>query len=502
MNPIDTVWVFGDQLNRRIASLAKARPEQTRVLMIESAAKLRQKAWHRQRVHLYLAAMRRFARELDRAGFEVDYRLAASFEAGLAAHRAQYRPAEIVAMEPLSWDAEQRFAKQGVHFVRSNQFLCHRDEFAGWAEGQRTMRMEGFYRWQRRRLGILMEGDEPAGGRWNFDAENREPPPAKVVAWPRPRRARLDDLDRAVLDELPERVVGAAPDGTWATSRRGALARLRHFIDEALPRFGPHQDAMVEDSWHLAHALLSPYLNIGLLHPREVCDAAEAAWRAGQVPLASAEGFIRQIIGWREYVWGLFWLWMPEYRRWNSLGAKRPLPPLFDLNRRPEAHTKMRCVDHALRGVDEHGYAHHIQRLMVLGNLGLLAGIRPGDLVDWMWRSFVDGAEWVMMANVTSMALYADGGRMSTKPYAAGGAYLSRMSTHCSACRFNPKRRVGDDACPFTTLYWDFLARNRETLAGNPRLAPQLRQLDRLADRDALRVRADEVLGGLDRGTL
>ncbi len=495
---METVWIFGDQLNRGIASLAGVKPGEARILMVESQGKLASRRWHRQRLHLVVTAMRRFAGELEQAGFEVDYRKAASLEAGLAAHRRRFRPSLVRAMEPNAFDRRRRLAELDLELVRSNLFLCHYEDFATWAENQKRLRMEDFYRWQRTRLGYLMQDGKPAGGRWNFDAENREPPPGAEVTWAAPPRSKLDDLDDEVLGSLPQGLMGEEPSGIWATSRRGALARLRHFVGEELPRFGPHQDAMTERSWHLSHALLSPYLNLGLLLPGEVCDAVQAAWEAGRVPLASAEGFIRQVIGWREYVWGVYWYWMPGYRDQNALGAKRPLPPAFQDSTR----TRMRCVGETVRGIEENGYAHHIQRLMVIGNLSLLAGVEPMQLVDWMWASFVDGAEWVMLPNVLSMALYADDGRMTTKPYAAGGAYISRMSDHCGSCPYDPRKRVGDDACPFTTLYWDFLARHEKRLASNPRIGRQVHALRRLRDLPEVRKRAREVLRKLDRGEL
>lgn len=496
---MDSVWVLGDQLNRGITSLRGRRPGDARVLFVESEALLARRRWHRQRLHLVLTAMRRFARELEREGFEVDYRIARSFEDGLRAHRADHAPARVLAMEPSSHGLRERLERLGVELVRSNQFLCHYDEFAAWAEGRRRLRLEDFYRWQRRRLGILMDGDEPAGGRWNFDAENREPPPpSEERGWPEPARSRLDELDREVLDALPPNVFGKPPDGLWATSRRGALARLRRFVDDVLPRFGPHQDAMLERDWHLAHSLLGHALNLGLLHPLEVCETAETAYREGRAPLASVEGFVRQVLGWREYVWGVYWLEMPGYRDVNALGATNPLPPVF----RGEGATEMRCLATALDGVHERAYLHHIERLMVVGNLGLLAGVSPLALADWMTESFVDAAEWVMLPNVLGMALYADGGLMASKPYAASGRYVDRMSDFCGDCRFDPAKRVGEDACPLTTLYWDFLARNRERLEGNPRLGNQLRMLDRLGDLDDVRARAARLLERLDDGRL
>lgn len=491
-----TVWVLGDQLNRDIGVLAGAAPGDTTVLVVESAAKLRSRPWHRQRAHLLLAALRRFVDALREDGFTVDHRRADTFAAGVAAHREEHRPDAVVATEPNSWDARALLDRLGVDTVRSDQFLCHHRDFADHV-GDRSVKMEDFYRWQRRRLGYLMDGDEPAGGRWNLDAENREPPPTDGRDWPEVLRDELDEVDEQVLADLPDDVWGDPPDGTWATSREGALRRLDHVVSEVLPVFGPHEDAMLTDSWQMAHTLLSPYLNLGLLLPGEVCDAAEATYRSGDVPLASAEGFVRQVIGWREYVWGRYWQWMPDYRDANELGASEPLPPAFT-----GGDTDMACVATVVDTVRRHGWAHHIQRLMVLGNLSLTAGVEPRELTAWMWEAFVDGAEWVMLPNVVGMALHADGGRMATKPYASAGAYVDRMSDYCGGCRYDRTQRTGDDACPFTTLYWDFLDRHAERFGRNPRMARQVRSRERLGDMDEVRARAEEVRMLLRRGEL
>jgi deoxyribodipyrimidine photolyase-related protein len=445
-----------------------------------------------------LASMRRFADELRAAGFDVDYRTSDSLRSGYDEHVAAFAPIEVIATEPASWDGLELLRELRVTTVRSNQFLCHYDDFAGWAGGRKQLKMEDFYRWQRRRLGYLMDGDEPVTGRWNYDDENRQRPPRTGSPWPTPQQSRLDGIDRAVLADLPDDCWGADPDGTWATSREAALARLRHFIDDVLPMFGPHEDAMVERSWHLAHSVLSPYLNIGLLLPGEVCDAVQDAFDEGRVPIASAEGFLRQVIGWREYVWGVYWLWMPDYRHRNALGADRPVPPVF----RGDASTDMNCVRNCMSTLHDHAYNHHIQRLMVLGNLAMLHGVDPWDMTEWMWSSFIDGAEWVMLPNVIGMSQWADGGMMATKPYAAGGNYIDTMSDYCRSCRYDRKQRTGDDACPFTTLYWDFLARHHDLLVRNPRIARQVRASERLSDLPAVRERAVEVRRRLDDGTL
>ncbi len=501
-----TVWVFGDQLNRRIGALADAKPGETRVLLVEATEQLASKRYHRQRLHLVLAGMRRFAKELEAEGFEVDHRRAKTLATGLRSHRRAHRPERVLATEPLSWGLERILVSEDVELVPSNQFLCHRDDFRRWAVTRKHLRMEDFYRWQRQRLGYLMDGDEPVGGRWNFDADNREAPPKDGRDWPEPVTWELDDLDRQVLDDLPTTAFGADPTGLWATTREQALERLHQFVDDVLPGFGPHEDAMLRDdpdvngtaAWAMRHSLLSHALNVGLLLPDEVVDAVEDAYRAGKVPLASAEGFVRQVIGWREYIWGVYWLWMPEYRALNGFGAERPLPPAYC----GSGNTEMRCVAEALGAIDRRAWTHHIPRLMVLANLAMLADVSPQAMSDWMAASFIDGSEWVMVPNLIGMAMHADGGRMATKPYAAGGAYINRMSDHCKGCRYDPRKRVGDDACPFTTLYWDFLARHRAKLANNNRLAQPYKNLERLSDLPEVRARAREVLALLDKGKL
>ena len=473
-----TAWVLADQLSHRNPALEGA----DRVLLIESEAKLRSGRFHRQKLHLVLSAMRHFARELDERGVEVDHRRAGSLAAGLGAHVAQRHPAEVVLLEPTAARAGAVLGRlPKVRVLDGGLFLTSPADFAGWAQGRKRLVMEGFYRWQRRRLDILMDGDEPAGGAWNFDTANRRSPPRDRRP-PKPYLPREDAIDEAVrhdLDRLALDTFGDDGPRLFPATRDQALRALDRFVEHLLPHFGPWQDAMVAGERWMWHSRLSSSLNLGLLDPLECARAAEQAYRDGVVPIESAEGFVRQLIGWREYVWGM-------YRLHPDLPARRgrALPPLFD-----GGPTRMRCLDDSLTGLRETGYAHHIERLMLYGNLMLLLGVSPRAAVDWFHHAFVDGYEWVMAPNVEGMALWADGGRMMTKPYAASGRYVDRMSTYCRDCEYSPGERTGDSACPYTTLYWDYLDRKREALSGNRRMQLSLRNLERIDGGELAEIR-------------
>jgi deoxyribodipyrimidine photolyase-related protein len=496
---LPTIWVFGDQLNRGIGAMASATPVTHRVLFIESTSKIASRKWHVQRAHFIVASMRKFSAELVAEGFQVDYRHAGSMTQGVNEHVREFAPSEIVATEPNSYAARMLVQGLGVRTVSSNQFLCHPTEYQGFLGTRKSIKMEDFYRWQRKRLNVLMDGDEPTGDRWNFDEENRQPPPKSGHdRWPVPALYELDEVDEQVLRAVQSHSFGKLPVGQWATTRAGARERLQFFIERVLPAFGEHEDAMLKSNWHLAHSLLSPYLNNGLLLPGEVVEAAQSAFREGKVPLNSAEGFIRQIIGWREYIWNCYWQWMPDYAHMNALSADVKLPPMFT----NPLKTSMACMKSVLNGVNERSYSHHIERLMVLGNFALVAGVNPQQLTRWMWNSYVDAAEWVMVPNVIGMSQYADGGMLATKPYASGGAYIDRMSDHCKGCVYDRKKRTGDDACPFTVLYWDFFLRHQERFVKNPRVARQVRAAQQLQDRDELQVVAAAMFQKLNAGTL
>ncbi len=446
---------------------------------------------HKKKIAFLFSAMRHFAEALRQAGWEVDYvRLddpdnSGSFTGELERAIARHEPERILVTEPGEWRVQAAMEGWSARFglpvdiLGDDRFLCSRADFADWAEGRKQLRMEFFYREMRRKSGLLMDGDDPEGGRWNFDAENRKPAKTDLFM-PKPAHSEPDEITRAVLDLVAERFpdhFGDLEPFWFAVTAEGAEAALAHFLENALPSFGDYQDAMLVDERFLYHSVLSLYINAGLLNPMEVCRRVEAEYRAGRAPLNAAEGFIRQIIGWREYVRGIYWLKMPDYVGENFFGADRPLPDFYWT-----AETGMACVRAAVTQTKEEAYAHHIQRLMVTGNFALLAGIDPKAVHEWYLAVYADAYEWVEAPNTLGMALFADGGLLGSKPYAASGNYINKMSDYCGGCAYDVKRKTGEGACPFNALYWDFLARNEEKLRGNPRLGQIYRTWDRMAD--------------------
>jgi deoxyribodipyrimidine photolyase-related protein len=486
------IYIPFDHLHRGYGALKSADPKSDVIAMVESARMTTGRNWHKERLFFLISSARHFAKSLEQEGFKVEYVKAATTVTGLKFISSQYGDLPIICAEPSSFTQYQVLNDQKVTFVENDFFLTARPLFKLWADGQKTFVMENFYRKQRIRLNILMDGTEPTGGAWNFDKENRLPPPKKYEG-PDYLEQKRDLIDEEVAIELEYE-----PTKTWATTRQGAESQLKNFIENHFAEFGPLEDAMTTDNWALHHSLLSPYLNNGLLHPSEVVTAAMQAFKKGGIPIESAEGFIRQIIGWREYVNGMYWFLGADYRNSNELKAERKLLPLFS----DAGATEMNCAKETVRDIQDRAWVHHIPRLMVLSNLALLTGTNPQEFLDWMREVFIDATEWVMVPNVIGMGVHADGGAMMTKPYAAGGAYISRMSNYCKPCKYNPKLRVGDTACPFTTLYWDFLDRHKDQFAKNHRMSQQLFGLKRLSDLPELKARAKEVLRGLDQGKI
>ena len=486
------LYIPFDHLHRNFGALKDANPKEDVIALVESARMTTGRNWHKERLFFLISSARHFAQSLTEEGFTVEYVKAATTIDGLKEIAKKHKALPITCAEPSSFRQFDALEKYGVSFVPNDFFLTPRPLFHQWASEQKSYLMENFYRKQRTRLNVLMEGKDPVGGSWNFDKDNRLPPPKKYEG-PAYLEHKRDAIDLEVAKEL-----GHTPTTTWATTRKGALAQLKNFIDNHFAEFGPLEDAMTTDNWALHHSLLSPYINNNLLHPSEVIHAAVKAFNTGSVPIESAEGFIRQIIGWREYVNGMYWFLGPDYRENNQLKATRKLLPLFT----DPSKTQMNCMKQTVTDINDRAWVHHIPRLMLLSNLALITGTNPQQFLDWMREVFIDASEWVMVPNVIGMGVHADGGRMMTKPYAAGGAYISRMSNYCKGCAYNPKLRTGDTACPFTTLYWDFLDRHKEAFAKNHRMSQQIFGLKRLSDLPELKERAREVLEGLEQGKI
>ncbi|QQQ19103.1 cryptochrome/photolyase family protein [Brevundimonas vitis] len=479
--------VLGDQLSDGLSALTDLDPARDLILLAEVRDEATYVRHHKQKIALAFAAMRSFAVRLETRGVSVRYvriddpdnrhSIVAEVERALADGRFE----RVVMTECGEWRLAQAlsgFASASPSLVEirpDDRFVCSHDRFRRWASGKSQLRMEFFYREMRRETGLLMEGDQPAGGKWNYDAENRRKL-GKGVRPPRRLRTPPDEIARGTIADVarlfPDHF-GTLDAFAWPTTAEQAEAILADFIENLLPGFGDWQDAMAESEPWMWHGLISTSINLGLIDPLDACRRAEAAWKAGRAPLNAVEGFIRQIIGWREFVRGIYWLKMPEYARRNHLDADRGLPWFYW-----SGETDMACVADTVRSARDHAYAHHIQRLMVTGNLAMLLGVHPDAVDDWYMVVFADAYEWVEMPNTRGMATFADGGIVGSKPYAASGAYIDRMSDYCGPCRYDVKAKSGEGACPFNRLYWGFLERNRDRLRDNVRLAMPYRTLD------------------------
>ena len=500
--------ILGDQLNHQLASLRDINIETDIVLMAEVGAEVTYVKHHKRKIAFLFAAMRHFAEALRGDGVFVIYRrlddpenggsLESEVKRAIAAHKISKlvvtMPGEYRLMEIMKrWQSSLGIA---VELREDDRFLCDLDRFASWADGRRQLRMDFFYRDMRRDHNILMDGGEPIGGKWNFDSDNRESPKTGMVI-PPPLQFAPDDITAEVLGLVATRCAdhfGDLDDFGFAVTRQQALAVLNHFIEQRLPDFGRYQDAMLLDEPWVYHSHIGFYLNAGLLLPAEAIAAAETAYHNGHAPLNSTEGFIRQILGWREFVRGIYWLKMPDYADLNFFEADRDLPEFFWTGA-----TKMLCMAQAVDATRKYAYAHHIQRLMVLGNFALLAGLAPAQVNAWFLIVYADAYEWVELPNVSGMVLFADGGYLASKPYAAGGAYINRMSNYCRDCHYKVSQKNGAAACPFNYLYWDFLIRNRAKLKDNARLGMMYRSLDRMDETKiaAIRHDADQFLANL-----
>lgn len=497
--------VLGDQLSHGLSSLAGQDKKACIILMSEVDEETEYVPHHKSKMAYILSAMRHHAEDLRKAGWTVDYvKLAdaensGSFTGEVARAIERHKVSDLRVTEAGEWRVRAMLDSWPDRFdipvkiLPDDRFLCTHGGFESWARDRKQLRMEFFYRDMRRKSGFLMNGDAPEGGQWNYDTENRKPA-KRDLAMPKPLHFAPSAATQEVIDMVEGRFAGNIGETAkfgFAVTREDALKQQKHFLDHALPHFGDYQDAMLTGEPFLWHSILSPYINSGLLDPLELCRAVEAQYKAGKVPINAAEGFIRQVIGWREYVRGIYWHAGPEYVNSNALDATRPLPEFYWTGK-----TDMHCLSQSIGQTIEHSYAHHIQRLMITGNFALLAGLDPKEVHEWYLAVYADAYEWVELPNSLGMSQFADGGILASKPYAASGAYINRMSDYCTNCRYDVKQRVGQNACPFNALYWDFIARNEGKLRKNPRMAMPYKNWERMTDTDkvALRGHAQQFL--------
>ncbi|MBJ6136945.1 cryptochrome/photolyase family protein [Marinobacter litoralis] len=504
------ILILGDQLSTTLSALEGADQENDLIVMAEVHDEASYTNHHKKKLVLVFSAMRHFAKELEQQGWRVQYQRyrpdnpAQSLERFIATMVQEHSPECIITTECGEWRLHAQISQWHkslniqVEIRPDTRFICSLKEFAEWAEGKKQLRMEFFYREMRKKTGLLMTPDgQPEGGHWNYDADNRKKWTGKPPA-PSPFRVEPDDVTQAVIKQVNEHFsehFGTTDDFHFAVTADQAQQALAHFIDFALPCFGDYQDAMSDQEDWLFHAILSPYINAGLLAPMDVCEAAVRAWHSGQAPLNAVEGFVRQILGWREFVRGIYWRLMPDYARENRLGNTRALPWFYWTG-----DTKMRCMHKTIDATYRNAYAHHIQRLMVTGNFALLAGVKPEEICDWYLAVYADAYDWVELPNVLGMVMHADGGYLGSKPYAASGKYIQRMSDHCQNCHYRVQDATSEDACPFNSLYWHFIDRHRDDFANNHRMGMMYRNWDKQKPerREALIKRANWILEHLE----
>jgi len=481
-------FVLGDQLSRSVSSLRDA-CQSDLIFMCEVDAEASYVRHHKKKLAFVFSAMRHFAKDMEDIGFSVDYQALGDHQAGdfteaLKAAIERHGADRVIVTAASEWRVlkmQEDWAETlgvNVEIRPDDRFIAGHEEFAHWAAGRKELRLEYFYREMRRKTGYLMDGTHPEGGQWNYDKDNRAPPNGEITFPQRPEW-EVDEITVDVLDLVRSRFhnnFGDLEPFDYPVNRMQAVRYLEWFIDNALPDFGTYQDAMVQGEALMFHSHVSGLINIGLLDVRECCDAAEYAWSTGKAPLNAVEGFIRQLIGWREFIRGVYWLKMPDYSESNVFDARRDLPDWFW-----SGQTRMNCLHNAISETRRNAYAHHIQRLMVIGNFAMLAELDPKQVQEWFLLVYHDAYEWVEMPNVVGMALYADGGVFASKPYASTGSYIDKMSDYCGHCSYSVTKKNGPKACPFNYLYWNFLARNRETLSSNQRMGMMYGTLDRMS---------------------
>ena len=501
--------VLGDQLSRKLSSLKGCNKSQDKILLAEVREEATYVKHHKKKIVLLFSAMRHFAKALSEDGYDVIYRRyndesnqgsllnevkhacsQHSFDRGIVTFPGEYR----VLKSMQQWQNQLGIP---VEICDDDRFIATLEQFSEWADGRKQWRMEYFYREMRKLTGLLMEGDKPIGGKWNYDQDNRKSLPADVSP-PKPYTVSPDDITSEVIELVEaefENHMGEAKDFNYAVTRDEALKVLDQFIDQRFNQFGDYQDAMREGNVWLFHSHLSYYLNCGLLLPMEVMKAAEQAYFDGSAPLNAVEGFIRQILGWREYVRGFYWHCMPGLKQENYFNHQRKLPDFYW-----SGHTNMNCMRQCIGDTKRHAYAHHIQRLMVIGNFSLLAGLSVAEVNEWYLLVYADAFEWVEMPNVSGMILFADGGNLASKPYVASGQYINRMSDYCKNCGYAVSKKTGKNACPFNYLYWDFLIKHRDKLSKNHRMGLIYKSLDRMSTEtiDAMQAQAEQLLSAID----
>lgn len=483
--------ILGDQLSESISSLESCDPKNDTILMAEVKEEATYVKHHKKKIAFLFSAMRHFAKQLQDNGFTVNYvdyehndnkgslfeQVKFCVETGSFDKVIITEPGEYRLLNDIQkW---QKRLSIELEIREDTRFIVDKSFFSEWANDRKQLRMEYFYRELRKRTGYLMEENKPIGGEWNYDSQNRKSLPSDITI-PKQTKAPQDEITQEVLrlveSKFPEHFGDLKPF-YFAVTRNQALQVLKQFISERLAQFGDYQDAMAEKQPWLFHSHIGFYLNCGLLLPREVIEAAESAYHSGEAPLNSVEGFIRQILGWREYVRGFYWHFMPELKQQNVLNAIRPLPDFFWTS-----HTNMNCLRQCIKETKENAYAHHIQRLMVIGNFALIAGLSVEEVNEWYLLVYADAYEWVELPNVSAMILFADGGNLASKPYAASGSYINKMSDYCKNCGYSVSKKTGEKACPFNYLYWDFILRNKPELENNPRMKLVLNSLQKMSD--------------------